>query len=109
MLEGNIVFEEVNVTRSWPEMAHVWHARFGHMSDKYLTKLQERDLLSSLGKVNLDFCEHCVMGKHHCKAFIVGIHSSKEYLEYIHSDVWGPSSVASLSGKWYYVFFIDDY
>lgn len=30
-------------------------------------------------------------------------------LEYVHSDMWDPSQVASLSDKWYYVVFIDDY
>ena len=90
-------------------MAHVWHSRMGHMSDKYLTMLRDRNLLSGLGKINSDFCEHCVMGKHHRKPFGVGMHNSKEVLEYVHSDVWGPSPVASLSGKWYYVVFIDDY
>jgi hypothetical protein len=60
-------------------------------------------------KINLEFCEHCVMGKQNRKPFGVGTHSSKEFLGYVHSDVWGPSPVASLSGKWYYVSFIDDY
>ena len=109
MLESNIVSEEVNVNRSRFEMVYVWHARLDHVSDTYLTKLQEKYLLSGLGKIKLDFCEHWVMGKHHRKAFGVGIHSSKEYLEYIHSDMWGPSPIASLSRKWYFVFFIDDY
>ena len=109
VLEGNTISGGVNVTRSRPEMAHIWHSRMGHMSDMYLTLLHERGLLSGLGKIDLDFCEHCVMRKHHRKAFGVGIHNSKEFLAYIHSDVWGPSPVASLSGKWYYVVFIDDY
>ena len=109
MLESKTVYKEVNLTISRPEMAHVWHSRMGHMSEKYMTMLREKDLLSGLGKINLDFCEHCVMGKNHQKAFGVGTYSSKEILEYIHSDVWGPSPVASLSGKFYYVSFIDDY
>jgi hypothetical protein len=49
------------------------------------------------------------MGKQNRKPFGVGTHSSKEFLEYVHSDMWSPSPVASLSGKWYYVSFIDDY
>jgi len=81
----------------------------GHMSDRYLTLLRDKGLLTGLGKIDIDFCEHCVMGKQHRKAFGVGIHHSKEFLAYIHSDVWGPSPIASLSGKWYYVSFIDDY
>ncbi|KAG6544450.1 hypothetical protein Mapa_014088 [Marchantia paleacea] len=66
-------------------------------------------LLFGLGKVDMKFCEHCVIGKQHRKVFGVGTHSSKELLEYVHSDVWGPSPKASHSGKWYYVSFIDDY
>lgn len=43
------------------------------------------------------------------KLLALDFHSSKEILEYVHSDVWGPSPVASLSGKLYYVFLIYDY
>jgi hypothetical protein len=44
-----------------------------------------------------------------CKPFGVGIHSCKEFLGYVHSDVWGPFPVALLLGKWYYIYFIDEY
>jgi transposase InsO family protein len=49
------------------------------------------------------------MGKQSRNPFHVRTHSSKEFLRYVHSDVWGPSSIALLSRKWYYVSFIDDY
>ncbi|OAE25973.1 hypothetical protein AXG93_1712s1530 [Marchantia polymorpha subsp. ruderalis] len=81
VLEGNNVCEEVNVTRSRPEMSQIWHSRMGHMNDKYLILLREKDLLSGLGNIDLDFCEHCFMGKHHRKPFGVGIPSSKELEE----------------------------
>lgn len=76
VLEGNTVCEEVNVTRSRPEMSQIWHYRMGHMSDRYLTSLREKDMLSGLNKIDLELCEHCVMGKHHRKPFGVEIHSS---------------------------------
>lgn len=34
---------------------------------------------------------------------------SKEILELVHSDVWGLAPVASRSGQWYILTFIDDY
>ncbi|OAE35897.1 hypothetical protein AXG93_4259s1010 [Marchantia polymorpha subsp. ruderalis] len=36
VLEGNTVCGEVNVTRSRPEMAQIWHSIMGHMSDSRL-------------------------------------------------------------------------
>jgi hypothetical protein len=49
------------------------------------------------------------MGKLKRKPFEVGFHSSKAFFQYLHSDKYGPSPVALLFGKWYYVSFIDDY
>ena len=180
VLEGTTICGKVHATISRRKMAHVWHSRLGHMSDRYMTMLHEKELLSGLGKpsprrvedshaprciegdapccveanqalrrveanqalrrvedsqarhvegeaprqvevdkaprhvepkykINLKFYEHCVIGKQNRKPFGVGTHSSKEFLGYVHSDVWGPSCIASLSGKWYYVSFIDDY
>ena len=86
-------------------MAHA----FGHMSEKGLSILHKEDLLPGLRSSKLEFCEHCVFGKHKRSAFGVGVHSSKEVLEYIHSDVWGKSPTPSHSRKEYYVSFIDDY
>ena len=36
-------------------------------------------------------------------------HRSKGSLEYVHSDVWGPTSVETIGGARYLIFFIDDY
>lgn len=52
-----------------------------------MSLLDEKKVLPGLGKVDLSFCEHCIMGKQHRKTFGVGTHSSKEILEYVHSDV----------------------
>jgi hypothetical protein len=56
----------------------------------------------------LDFCEHCVYGKHKRVRF-PGVRKEKksERLELVHTNVWGPSQVSSLGGSRYYVTFID--
>ena len=109
ILEGNTVCGEANLSSSRDEKAYMWHSRLGHMGEKNLEILYKKGLLQSMQSTSLDFCEHCVYGKHKRHAFGVGTHSSKEMLEYIHSDVWGPSPIPSHSGKLYYVSFIDDY
>ncbi|KAL2623656.1 hypothetical protein R1flu_003861 [Riccia fluitans] len=90
-------------------MAKLWHRRLGHMSEKGMEVLRKQNLLSGLKSSKLDFCEHCVFGKHKRSAFGIGIHRSTEVLEYAHSDVWGKSPIPSHSGKEYYISFIDDY
>lgn len=74
-----------------------------------MSLLDEKKVLLGLGKVDVSFCEHCIMEKQHRKTFGVETHSSKEILEYVHSDLWEHSLVASLFGKLYYVSFLDDY
>ena len=48
-------------------------------------------------------------GKLKKTSFGTGDHRSKGPLEYVHSDVWGPTSVASRGGARYLVSFIDDF
>ena len=41
--------------------------------------------------------------------FGTAIHRTQGTLDYVHSDVWGPTRVASLGGMHYFVTFIDDF
>ena len=49
------------------------------------------------------------MGRQHRIAFSTSQHKTKGLLDLIHTDVWGPSPVASIGGARYYVTFIDDF
>ena len=49
------------------------------------------------------------MGKQHIVAFSTSQCKTKGLLDLIHTDVWGPSPVASIRGARYYVTFIDDF
>jgi hypothetical protein len=42
----------------------LWNHRLGHMSEKGMQILHKIIFLPDLKQINLDFCEHCVYGKH---------------------------------------------
>ncbi|KAL2643945.1 hypothetical protein R1flu_011532 [Riccia fluitans] len=69
VLEGSTVCGEAHVTASQGEMAQMWHQHFGHMSEKGMEVLRKQDLLSGFRSSKLEFCEHCVFGKHKRSAF----------------------------------------
>jgi len=90
------------------EAVMMWHRRLGHMSERGLQILAERDLLLGLKEVYLPFCEHCVISKQHRLKFARSTTRSKNILDLVHSDVWESPEV-SLGGAKYFVSFIDDY
>ncbi|KAL8112467.1 hypothetical protein AgCh_019972 [Apium graveolens] len=72
-------------------------------------------LLTSKGKilelknVEVGFREPCVLGKQKRVTFAKSGRTPKaKKLELVHTDVYGPTTVASLGGSRYYVTFIDD-
>jgi hypothetical protein len=80
------------------------------MSQKGMKILQSKGKLPELKNVDLDICESCVLGKQKKLSFLkVGRTLRPRKLELVHTDLWGPSPVASLGGSRYYVTFIDDF
>ena len=51
--------------------AAMWHHRLGHMTEKGMEILHSKNLLPDLKQVDLDFCEHCVYGKHKRVTFLI--------------------------------------
>ena len=49
------------------------------------------------------------MGKKTRVKFGTTIHNTEGILDYIHTDIWGPTKMASLGGKHYFVTFVDDF
>ena len=88
---------------SLPSLA-LWHSRFGHASSSRVQQLVSRGLLGSVSKENFD-CTSCQPAL----SFNNSESISNSIFELIHSDVWGPSPVASIGGSRYFVVFIDDY
>ncbi|XP_077249080.1 uncharacterized protein LOC143888508 [Tasmannia lanceolata] len=82
-----------------------WHCRLGHPS---LQRLQKTHLV--LVPFSPFQCESCELGKHHRVSFPSRVISRvSSSFELVHSDVWGPSRVASSTGFKYFIIFIDDF
>ena len=87
----------------------LWHKRLGHMSEKGMTLLFKKNVLSKMKSVHLKNCVDCLAGKQHRISFKSQPPSKKpKKLELIHSDVCGPMKVMTLGGARYFVTFIDD-
>ncbi|CAM6109625.1 unnamed protein product [Calypogeia fissa] len=69
VLEGNTMIGQANATISSVEKMQLWHMQLGHMSSKGMGLFHKRGLLPSLQSSKLAFCEHCIYGKNHRKAF----------------------------------------
>ena len=64
-----------------------------------MRELLSKGKLLGIKTVNFDMCESCVMGKQKKLSFLTGdkkLRATK--LELVHTDLWGPSSIASLEG-----------
>ena len=110
LLEGRIESDHViMVSKNDSDSVRLWHQRLGNMSKQGLKVLTDRKLLPSLKSLKLDFCKHCIYGKHNRQKFKTRRHTSEEILDYIHSDVWGPSPTILYGGSSYFGKFIDDF
>ena len=65
--------------------------------------------LPKLKSIDFDMCESCILEKQKNVSFLKTDRTPKaKKLELAHTNLWGPSSVASLGGSRYYITFIDD-
>ncbi|RVW41523.1 Retrovirus-related Pol polyprotein from transposon TNT 1-94 [Vitis vinifera] len=77
----------------------LWHRRLGHMSEKGMKMLLSKGKLPELKSIDFDMCESCILGKQKKVSFLkTGRTLKAEKLELVHTDLWGPSPVASLGG-----------
>ena len=85
------------------------HVRLGHAGEKFLQTLMRYGLLKCMKTCKLKFCEHCTIGKKIRVKFGAINHDTHEILKYVHSDIWGPTKIASIGGSHYFIIFIDDF
>ena len=90
----------------------VWHMRFGHVSHSRLAMLTEKEMVTGLPKINKgsEVCEVCMKGKQIRESIPkASVWKASRGLELVHSDICGPISPTSASGRRYVINFIDDY
>lgn len=94
------------------DVPKLWHERYGHLSHRGMKMLQSRNMVRGLPAFDEQSftCSDCLVGKQPRNAIPKkSIWRAKETLELIHSDICGPISPTSPSGKRYILCFIDDY
>ena len=82
---------------SLPSLA-LWHSCLGHASSSRVQQLTSKGLLGSVSKDNFDYTS-CQLGKQPALPFNNSESISNSIFKLIHSDVWGPSPVASIGGS----------
>ena len=87
----------------------VWHHRLGHSNLRVLQHLQANKEIKVNKSRTSPICEPCQMGKSSRLQFSCSSSSVSQPLDCIHSDLWGPSPVASNQGFRYYVIFVDEH
>ncbi|GJT93957.1 retrovirus-related pol polyprotein from transposon TNT 1-94 [Tanacetum coccineum] len=89
--------------------ATLWHQRLGYMSEKGMKILASKGRIPDLQKAVVGFCEPCVLGKQNKVNFVKFGNTRKlQRLDLVHTNVYGPTSFASIGRSRYYVTFIDD-
>lgn len=108
ILLGNSISGSTDVVMSESD-GKMWHKSLGHIGERGLNELANREAFGESKTVKLDFCDHCVLGNARKRTFEKGVHSTQQPLNYIHSDIWGPSRVETHSGGKYFITIIDNY
>jgi len=84
-----------------------WHCRLGHLSFQYLKHLFPK-LFKNMD-VSLFQCESCYLSKSHRATYVTKPYCALKPFYLVHNDVWRPSKVTTLTGKKWFVTFIDDH
>nr|GFA30495.1 hypothetical protein [Tanacetum cinerariifolium] len=91
----------------------LWHRRLGHLNVKTMNKLVRHNLVRGLPTKSFDndlTCNACPKGKQHKASYKSKlVNSVTKPLHTLHMDLFGPTSVSSISHKWYCLVVTDDF
>ena len=98
---------------SLTEQSKLWHQRFGHASLHLLDKLQRKELVRGLPRIqpeDMTHCSECSQAKQTRASFpIKKVVSTSSPLELVHMDLCGPMRIQSTGGNKYIFVLVDDY
>nr|GEZ84643.1 hypothetical protein [Tanacetum cinerariifolium] len=101
------------VAKASVDKCTLWHRRLGHLNFKRMNRLVRHNLVRGLPTKCFDndhTCTACLKGKQNkasCKSKLVNFVSKP--LHTLHMDLFGPTSVSSISHKWYCLVVTDDF
>nr|GEV52305.1 hypothetical protein [Tanacetum cinerariifolium] len=81
---------------------HLWHQRFGHINNRSLKLLHDKDLVRGLPIINTEVgtCSDCLVGKQTRDTFPkTSSWRATQQLQLVHSDICGPITPQSSSQK----------
>ncbi|KAG5528833.1 hypothetical protein RHGRI_029481 [Rhododendron griersonianum] len=85
------------------------HSRLGHLSSERLKLLVQSGFLGNISISDIFECSGCKLAKMSALPFNKSTLFSTSPFQVVHTDLWGPSSIATKGGSVYYVSFVDDY
>jgi GAG-pre-integrase domain len=86
------------------DKSFLWHLRYDHLHHGDLQKLSKKRMVHGLSEIDYieKFCEECVLGKHLRHSFQKKAeYRTTDHLTLIHTDIYGPITPESFSGKKY--------
>jgi hypothetical protein len=87
----------------------LWHAWFGHLNFDALGRLEKMVRGLPHIKHGGKLCDSCLVGRHMRLPFPKATkYRVKDALELVHSDLCGPITPATNSGRWYFLLLVDD-
>nr|GFA08958.1 putative ribonuclease H-like domain-containing protein [Tanacetum cinerariifolium] len=101
------------VAKASADECMLWHRRLGHLNFKTRNELVRHNLVRGLPTKcfkNDHTCTACLKRKQHkasCKSKLVN--SVTKHLHTLRMDLFGPTSVSSISHKWYCLVVTDDF
>jgi len=88
---------------------YLWNFHLGHVLSSRLRFLTSTKALENLKTCDISDCSGCKLPKFSALPFNRSISISSSPFDLIHSDVWGPSPIATKRASRYYVLFIDNH
>lgn len=98
-----------SVTASKADVALRWHRRLSHLHPDGVIDFLQRWNGILLSRKDFGPCDACSMGKLKALPATNPFHRSPHVLDLIHTDLMGPITTCSSSGKKYILTFIDDH
>lgn len=106
---SHVTHDAYSATTSKADVALIWHRRLGHLHPDGVIEFVRRWKGVTLSRRDFGSCDACAMGKMKSVPAVNPFHRAPNVLDVIHTDLLGPITPSSVSGKKYILTFIDNH